>query len=192
MKTVQVTYRSDSPYAQGRPLAPGEFPKKDKESCDDYEKRSWPEKAHIDKDGNAFIPTIQLRNSVIEAAAFLGQKIKGKGQSTWTKHFQSGLTVLSGPIMLGVKKADLVGKWMYVPSDGKIGGGKRVWRCFPVFESWGGTVEFAVLDDEITKEAFKYHVEQAGLLIGIGSFRVRNRGWFGRYTVTKVDWKELA
>jgi hypothetical protein len=39
------------------------------------------------------------------------------------------------------------------------------------------------LDDTITEEVFKLHIEQAGQFIGLGSFRPRNNGYYGRFKV---------
>jgi hypothetical protein len=33
-------------------------------------------------------------------------------------------------------------------------------------------------------------LQQAGNLIGIGAFRVRNNGSYGRYRVDSIDWEE--
>jgi hypothetical protein len=51
-------------------------------------------------------------------------------------------------------------------------------------------VEYVISDDMITAEAFAHHLQQAGSLIGIGAFRVRNNGSYGRYRVDSIDWEE--
>jgi hypothetical protein len=61
-------------------------------------------------------------------------------------------------------------------------------RTFPVVRNWSAQATFYVLDDAITEKAFTYHLEQAGKFIGIGRFRPRNGGFYGRFSVESVTW----
>lgn len=79
-----------------------------------------------------------------------------------------------------------------MPSDGVAGGGKRVDKCFPVIPQWQGTVTFYVLDETITEDVFRYHLEQAGSFVGIGRFRPRRGGFYGRFRVTDLKWDKAA
>ena len=47
---------------------------------------------------------------------------------------------------------------------------------------------FFVLDETITEDVFLNHLTQAGQFIGIGRFRPRNNGFYGRFAVDKVEW----
>jgi hypothetical protein len=51
-------------------------------------------------------------------------------------------------------------------------------------------VEFLVLDETITQDVFAEHLTEAGRFIGIGRFRPRSNGYYGRFTVEKLDWAE--
>lgn len=128
-----------------------------------------------------------FKNCISEAAKFLSIQIPGKGKATYTKHFEAGVLVMD-LVSLGIKKADTPGEWFFVPSDGKRGGGKRVERCFPVVREWEADVTFHILDDTITEDVFTHHLKEAGKFIGIGRFRPRNNGFYGRFSVTKVSW----
>ena len=88
-----------------------------------------------------------------------------------------------------IKAADVKGEWLFVPSDGVRGSGKRVDKCFPVIHEWGGNVTFHVLDETITEDVFLNHLKQAGAFIGIGRFRPRNNGFYGRFAVQSVTWQ---
>jgi len=92
------------------------------------------------------------------------------------------------PLSLGIKGADVAGEWLHVPSDGRRGGTTRVSKCFPVIPSWEGTVEFLILDELIDADVFRAHLEDAGRFIGIGRFRPRNNGFYGRFEVIDVKW----
>lgn len=83
------------------------------------------------------------------------------------------------------------GDWIFTPSTGVPGSGKRVWRCYPMVDSWSCKVTFNILDDTITEEVFKKVLTQAGQLIGLGRFRVRNRGTYGRFAIASMTWQEM-
>ena len=91
---------------------------------------------------------------------------------------------------LDIKADDVKGETVFVPSSGKRGDGNRVYKTFPKIPSWAGVVEFTIFDHTITEEVFKEHLMQAGQFIGIGRWRPRNNGLYGRFTVEKVVWKE--
>lgn len=127
------------------------------------------------------------RICIAECAKFLSAQIPGKGKATYTKHFEAGVLVMDG-LVLPDKRDDVKGEWLFVPSDGRPGGGSRVAKCFGVIPSWKGEVTFHVLDETITEPVFRHHLEEAGRFIGIGRFRPRNRGFYGRFKVVKLKW----
>lgn len=184
MATAIATLRSISAYSQSRHYT---TPKLEKESARDYEERTWRDRLHTNKVGEVFIPPMSFKNALSEAAKFLGIQIPGKGKSTYTKHFEAGVLVVD-PLALGVRKDDVPGEWLFVPSDGVRGSGKRVDKCFPVIHQWGGQVTFHVLDETITKDVFLHVLTEAGKFIGIGRFRPRNNGFYGRFAVDKLEW----
>ena len=184
MKTVSVTLESVSPYSQSRHYT---TPKLDKENAKHYEERTWRDRLHVNEAGNVFIPSMAFKNCLSEAAKFLGIQIPGKGHNNYTKHFEVGILVTEG-MDLGIKPDDVDGEWLFVPSDGKRGGGKRVDKCFPVVRQWRGVVAFYILDETITEDVFRQHLEEAGKFIGIGRFRPRNNGFYGRFKVVDLKW----
>lgn len=184
MKIARAHLKSVSVYSQSRYHNTEAM---DKEGKNDYEKRTWAERMHVNEQGNVFIPPMAFKNCISEIAKFLAEQIPGKGKSTYTKHFEAGVLVTE-PLVLPIKKEDVKGEWLFVPSSGKRGDGKRVMRCFPVIPKWEGIVEFAILDETITEAVFRKHLEEAGKFIGIGRFRPRNNGYYGRFEVSKVEW----
>lgn len=184
MKTAVVTMKSVSPYSQSAYL---QTPKLEKESAGDYEKRVWQDRLHTTPEGNVFIPPMAFKNCLCEAAKYLGTQIPGKGKSTYTKHFEAGVLVMDA-LVLPLKKADVPGEWLLMNSDGVAGSGKRVARCYPLIAEWEGKVTFFVMDETVTESVFTETLKQAGTFIGIGRFRPRNRGFYGRFEVKKVEW----
>lgn len=161
--------------------------KLEKESAVDYEKRTWRNRLHVDEDDNVFIPPMAFKKTLESAAKYLGTQIPGKGKATYTKHFEAGVMVMDR-VYVGVKGKDVKGLWLFVPSDGKPGGPKRVEKCFPVLDHWKAKVTFYVLDETITEDVFRTHLIEAGKFRGVGAFRPANRGYFGRFDVEKIEW----
>lgn len=188
MKRALVRLKGISPYSASKYY---QVEKKEKEGHADFEARTWRERMHTDSAGNVLIPPQAFKNCLAEAAKFLSVQIPGKGKATYTKHFEAGVMV-QAPLVLPVKKADIPGEWLFVPASGKRGDGKRVQKCFPLIQEWGGIIEFFIIDDTITETPFRYHLEQAGQLIGIGRFRPRNNGYYGRFKVENIEFEDYA
>ena len=186
MHTATVILTGVSPYSQSRHYT--DPPKKEKESHRDYEARTWMHRCHYGADGKVFIPPMAFKNCLSEAAKYLSISIPGAGKSTYTKHFEAGILVLEG-LSLPITQAQVKGEWLFVPADGKRGGSKRVEKCFPVIHEWEGVVTYTILDDKITKDVFSRVLTEAGNFIGIGRFRPRNNGYYGRFSVKKIDWE---
>lgn len=184
VRTARVTIKGVTTLSTSKAI---ESTKPDKLSNDEFEKLTWRERAHVGADGICFMPAMALKNSLTEAAKYLSLKIKGKGNATYTKHFEAGVYV-DTPLSLGIKVSEVEGEDVFVPSDGVRGGGKRVWKRFPIFRQWGGVVEFHILDETISEDAFKKHIEASGMFKGVGRFRPGSNGYYGRFDVVKIDW----
>ena len=179
-----ATLESVSPYSQSKYYT---TEKLEKESHRDYEARTWRDRTHCNDDGNIFIPPMVFKNCLAECAKYLSLSIQGKGKQTYTKHFEAGVLV-TDPLVLPIKKDEVAGEWLFVPSNGQRGSGTRVEKCFPIIHQWSGDVTFHVFDETITKDIFEYVLQQAGKFIGIGRFRPRNNGFYGRFEVKSIDW----
>lgn len=184
MKTAIAHLTSVSPYSQSRHY---DVPKLEREIPKDYEARTWRNRLHTDDNGSVYIPPMSFKNCLSEAAKFLSMQIPGKGKATYTKHFEAGVLVTE-PLPLSIAANDVQGEWLFVPADGVRGSGKRVDKCFPVIRQWSGAVTFHILDEIITQEVFTKVLSDAGKFIGIGRFRPRNNGFYGRFDVESVDW----
>lgn len=188
MRTYECKLQSVTPVAFGR-FYSEEVTKGPKESHEDYEKRTWKNRAHANNKGNVVIPPLAFKNALTAIAKYLGEKIPGQRNATYTKHFMSGVLV-TDPLTLPIKRDDLKGQWIHVPADGVRGGSKRVLKCFPVVDEWEGSLKVTILDETITEEVLKRHLIEAGNFIGVGSLRVQNNGIYGRFKV--VDMKQVS
>lgn len=158
------------------------------ENHDAFEERTWRERLHLDSNGIVFIPPSAVKNCLSEVSKYLSESVPGKGKATYTKHFEAGLLV-TDPITLGVKGADVAGERLFVPASGKRGDGKRVWKRFPFIQNWKGDGSLYLLDPVLVGKPEKVleYLSHAGQFIGLGRFRPRNNGYYGRFLVT--NWK---
>lgn len=182
MRRMIATIKGISPYSQAKCH---EAPILDREGKDDYEQRTWREKMHVTDQSQVFIPPTAIKNGLAATAQFLGMQIPGRGKERYTKHFTSGILVID-PLILPVNKSEVTAERLFVPSDGKRGGGKRVWKYFPLITEWGGDLTIYVLDNIITKKVFDEHLEAMGKFIGLGRFRPQNNGFYGRFEVIET------
>lgn len=184
MRKALCSLKSMSPYSQSKYI--GEKKTRD-ETHAEFEKRSWHLRCHWNEEGRIYIPPMSFKNCLSEAAKYKSIQIPGKGKSTYTKHFEAGVLVVD-PLELDVTRETLQHEWLHLPSDGRRGGTTRVEKCMPLIPSWKGKVEFLVLDEIITPEVFEEHLADAGSFIGVGRFRPRNNGFYGRFSVESVKW----
>jgi hypothetical protein len=67
--------------------------------------------------------------------------------------------------------------------DGKVGSGSRIVVARPVFPQWKTQVSFDISADVANPADVLAHLQQAGRLIGVGTYRAR----FGRFEIELVD-----
>lgn len=185
MRVCTVKITGLAPYSASRSH---ETPKLDKERPDQYEDRTWPNKAHIE-DGKVFIPPMAFKMGVDRAAKVSGLQIPGKGKSTYTKFFESGVVVMD-PVFIA-DEADMECERIHANADGVRGSGKRVWRKFPKFTNWSGEVKFYIFANEIPNDVFEQMVNYSGMAVGVGRFRPEKGGFFGRYSCDSFTWETM-
>ena len=189
MHIARAHLESITPYSQSQNIDKLEHPEKPKEGKDAYELRTWKHRMHVTRDGFVEIPSTSFAGAVKSAARRLQIQVPGKGKTLFTKYFEAGIDV-AGSLVLNVRADNVLGERLFVPSDGRPGGGKRVYRTFPRIDKWSGVVTFWILDEMITEDVFTKVLCSAGQLVGIGRFRPENRGFYGRFAVKKVEWIE--
>lgn len=134
--------------------------------------------SYRDKEG-FFIPTEQIRGSLIGAGAMVKSKVGNSRKSM--------KNIVAGMFMIKEEKCRL-------PSDYEIDKRSAVNRNIkgrvitirPKWEKWDVEFTLQVDNDTITKETVKEIIENAGQYIGIGSFRPTNNGMFGRFKLNTI------
>lgn len=91
IRNVVATVKGVAPLSWGRYYQDDDgLERGDKESPGEYEERTWMHRFHTNGNGTVVIPGMAFKRCLDNVVRFLGQKIKGRGSSTWTKHFVSG------------------------------------------------------------------------------------------------------
>jgi hypothetical protein len=180
------TIKGISPYSQSRPHLDEMEPN---ESHDDYRRRTWRSHLHVNRDGEVIISPGGIKNCISEAAKFMNISVPGKGKATYTKHVEAG-TACVRPVALGIHVDDVDSETLFLPADGRRGSGKRVWKQYPIIPEWGGNVEIIVIDETVLQTSrvtgnpvLQDICEGAGQYIGLGRFRPRNNGFYGRFLI---------
>lgn len=190
MKTVIAQIEGLSPYSQGRSY---EVEKLQGEGFEDYERRTWRHRQHVDSEDRVYIPPMAFKNALAETAKFLSLGIPGGGKATFTKNFEAGVLAVE-PAYLGIKGADVQCERLFVPADGRPGSGKRVHKYFPVIPAgWKAEFQYLVFDETVLQTwpptgqtVFEFVLERCGQFVGLGRFRPRNRGFYGRFAVREM------
>jgi hypothetical protein len=210
MKLARVRLQGLANYSQNKPIFDDKLPR---ETANAFELRTWQKRAHLNSAGQIILPAMGLKNCLAQAAKYTSEQIPGRGKATFTKHFESAIMIFENSVILSRSgnpltlsdlpdeslpadeqvAADFYGEWVFVPADGVAGSGKRVNKKFPVIAvGWSTELSITITDDIITKEVFAKHMNIAGLTIGIGRWRVRNRGMYGMFKHTILDWQDDA
>lgn len=181
MKTCTFTLKGVGPMSQSKAIS---SIKNTGEGSDAFEERTWRERMHVDEKGCVFIPPSAIKNMLYDVAKYLSETVPGKGKATYTKHFDAGILCFE-PIGLGIKAKAVPGERLFVPSDGQRGGSRRVWKTFPRIVNWQGTGSITLTDPILIDkpEKVEEYLRHAGRFIGLGRFRPRNGGYYGRFTV---------
>ncbi len=199
MKRVDVVLEGLSPISFSRAI---QSTKNTGEGADDFEERTWRERMHVNAEGQVFIPPMALKKCLENVARYLSESIPGKGKKTYTQRFMAGILIVDPGVVCGgngkpIKASEVQGERLFVPSDGRKGGGTRVHRIFPTVPVWQCSMSIYLLDPLLIDKPQKVqeYLEHAGQFIGLMRFRPANGGFYGRFKVTSfkvVDEKSAA
>jgi len=186
IRQAYCSLKSLTPYSQSGFFVSVKNPK---ETHQAFEERCWQERIHSNDDGFVIIPNMSLKYAVDEACKRMAIQVPGEGKTRYAKYLEASCYLPEAPV-LSVKADDVPGKWLWMHSDGKRGGtGGRVHRCYPEIREWETTAVFALLDEKVPDDIFEQCLQYAGHFVGIGRFRPENQGYYGRFSVEKIDWK---
>lgn len=181
MHQYVIGLRSISPYGAGRNH---NIKKLQRESYEDYESRTWRERLHTTPDKkHILLPAMGFKLALEDTVQYMGEKIPARGNERWYKNFLQGVNCVEHLVLdIGPDKAQE--HKVFVPADGRKGGSKRVWKSYPRVDEWEGQLVFVVLDDLITPDVLDRYLRFTGLLTGIGVWRPRRGGMWGKFEPT--------
>jgi hypothetical protein len=181
MYRVIVTIKGIAPLSCSKPHT---TPKLDGESHDEYDKRTWREKANYD-DGIVFVPAMAFKMGMDKAASRLSIPDPDNKRASLTKYFVSDV-ICERNLSIGVHKDDMPSITISANVDGVRGSGKRVPRTFPQVQEWGGETSFLVMNEKIKPEQFRQVLDVTAMSIGVGQFRAEKGGLNGRFEIVSM------
>lgn len=186
MKSFSVKIKGLTPYMQHR---------MDDKKLEDWEKcrkniMERPEVSHEDavraeyhcyrnSEGHCFIPSEQIRGSLIGAGTYMKAKVGGRAKSM---KVIVAATFQPTPEEILLPDFDTIDKRSAVNKNVKA----RVMVVRPKWTEWSASFTLNVYEDTITKETISQLMTYAGSYVGIGSYRPTANGLFGRYEVEDI------
>lgn len=132
------------------------------------------------KAGSCYIPSEQLRGSLIGAGSYMKAKVGGRSKSM---KVVVAATFVPTPEEILLPDFDAVDKRSAVNKNVKA----RVMVVRPKWTDWSAEFTLNVYEDTITKETVRQLIEYAGNYVGIGSYRPTANGLFGRFEVENIS-----
>lgn len=129
-------------------------------------------------DGKVFIPSVYIKNSIVEASKQF--KIIGKGKSTYTKIVAS--TVDVNPFMIRLNSD----KWeiFRISAVNPMTKG-RMMTSRPKFNKWSAEFEILLNDPAVDSSTINEILDHAGKYVGVGDWRPEKKGMFGKFLISE-------
>ena len=125
--------------------------------------------------GHCYIPSEQIRGSLIGAGTYMKAKVGGRAKSM--KIIVAAMFVPT-PEEILLPDYDAIDKRSAVNRNVKA----RVIVVRPKWTNWEAEFNLNIYDDSITKQTIDQLLQFAGSYVGIGSYRPTANGLFGRFT----------
>lgn len=187
MKQYNVKIKGVTPYMQHR--------------MDDQKLEAWeknrghiherPDIAHTDvvraefhcyrnNNGCCYIPSDQIRGSLINAGSYVKAKVGGRSKSM--KQIVAAMFMVY-PEQIVLPDYDVIDKRSGVNHKVKA----RIITIRPRWNNWEAEFTLEISERSITTETVKSILEYAGDYVGIGSFRPTHNGMFGRFELVSIE-----
>lgn len=136
-------------------------------------------KAYTNSNG-VYWPGVNLKQTIIQGASKASLK---HGKKALWPFLQAALFIQPMELEFGKKESDFIDeRWGRIPPKT---GAAAIIRRPGMHTGWNLRLTLVVVDERIQASQVKTAVEEAGLLVGTGSYRPE----FGRFKV--VEWKEV-
>jgi hypothetical protein len=184
MKKFEVSIKGKTPYMQHRmddkkleewEKQRGKIIERDDIAQEDLIKAEF----HCYRNGKCYMPSEHIRQSLINAGAFMKSKV-GNSRKSMTNIVAAMFFI--EPEEIELPDFDKIDKRSAVNYNVK----GRVIVIRPKWTNWNVQFILLVDNDTITKETVAGLLGYAGNYVGIGSYRPQHKGMFGRFTVEKL------
>lgn len=132
--------------------------------------------------GKFYIPMVCFRNALLYAVS--GKRV-GK---------RSAMSIIAAAVFVATDKFLLMDhktksyltKYEVDTQPVVIQKKDRVMRSRPRFDDWGGIVKFDIDTDMLAVDLVTENLNEAGLISGVGDFRVQKKGPYGRFKAVLI------
>lgn len=140
------------------------------------------DKLYQDEDGKTQLPSVYLKNCIVEASKQF--KIVGKGKSTYSKLVAS--TVDIEPFMIELE----AGKYevFRISAVNPMTKGRMMTER-PKYNKWKAEFEIILNDPAVPVSVINEILEHAGKYVGVGDWRPEKKGMFGKFLIS--EFKQL-
>lgn len=154
------------------------------ETSDEYQARTWRERAHYDEDGFLCIPARGVEKAIHNTARYTGGNL---GCGSWAGAVMRGVRVAGdAELKPHMTREDLVAHRWHSRRCGRKT--ELFLRMFPMVEEWSATFRIIVSDYRLSQERLEDYLTLAGIINGLGIWRPQNGGNYGRFKVVSVRW----
>jgi len=179
MEKIEIEIKGETPYLMHAfPMTKADEKETKRPGISDYTKEVE-ESLYRLPDGKIYVPSTQIQGSLIEAGKNF--QIPGKKKSTYSGLIGGLLIITPDAIIINPQEFVIDRRSVVVPATRG-----RVIRERPKFNNWSLKFNIENLEEDgIPNTTVKKILDYAGSYIGIGDFRPKKKGPFGRFIVTK-------
>lgn len=135
------------------------------------------DKLYQDEKGKTLLPSVYLKNCIVEASKQF--KIVGKGKSTYSKLVASTIDIEPFMIELDCGKYEV----FRISAVNPMTRGRMMTER-PRYNKWKATFEIVVNDVAVPISVLNEILEHSGKYVGIGDWRPQTKGMFGKFMIT--------
>jgi hypothetical protein len=136
------------------------------------------DKLYKDDNGKVMLPSVYLKNCIVEASKQF--KIVGKGKSTYSKLVASTIDISPFMIELDAGKYEV----FRISAVNPMTRGRMMTER-PRFNKWKAEFEIILNDSSVPISVMNEILEHAGKYVGIGDWRPQTKGMFGKFLISE-------
>lgn len=143
--------------------------------------------SYLNKDGKAFIPTVQIKGALINSGKSIKAKVGNANKNM--SNIVAGQFYIRSENENAPEEIELKSESYEIDKRSAVNRNikARIISIRPKWKNWSATFKIIVDNDTITDSTIETLIKDAGNNIGIGSYRPQNKGEFGRFIIDKFE-----